>query len=437
MKGNVMVKYFRMCNKLILVALVVMLLVPQTAKADELGDLKKQLAALQRRLEQIEAKQANQDKAVDAKIARAVDAKQVAALPDSLKWVDTLKWSGDLRYRHEYIDDQAVSTFNTKNRHRVRARLKLQAEVNDEVDVTVRLASGSDDSPTSTNQTLGESGSNKNSTGFSTKELWLDMAYADWHPNWLSGTNILMGKMEMPFYKAGKNQMIWDSDLTLEGIAVKHKVSLNSDTTLHVTGGGFWVKEDSATDDISIFAGQGYLQHKLDGGEKLIGGISLYNYGNMKGNSVDGFGFKGNSNTGTDGVYTSDYNILEAFGELAFKIGDTPASVYGSYVNNVGAINNSEDSGFLVGAKYNKAKKPGTWEVGYNYRNIEADAVVGGLNDSDFVDGGTNGKGHKFGYKYQLSKNMQGAITFFTNEKNANTTEDNYQRLQADLIFKF
>ncbi|KKL06954.1 hypothetical protein LCGC14_2590870 [marine sediment metagenome] len=66
-----------------------------------------------------------------------------------------------------------------------------------------------------------------------------------------------------------------------------------------------------------------------------------------------------------------------------------------------------------------------------------ADAVVGGLNDSDFIDGGTNGKGHKFGYKYQLTKNMQGAITFLTNEKNANTTEDNYKRLQADLIFKF
>ena len=51
--------------------------------------------------------------------------------------------------------------------------------------------------------------------------------------------------------------------------------------------------------------------------------------------------------------------------------------------------------------------------------------------------GGTNGKGHKFSYKYQLAKNMQGALTFFTNEKNANTTEDNYKRLQVDLIFKF
>lgn len=429
MKGYVMVKNCGMCNKLILVALVVMLLVPQTAKADEIGDLKKQVAGLLRRLERLEAKQTRQNKAVDAKIARAVDAKQVAALPDSLKWVDSLKWSGDLRYRHEYIDDETQQF--TRNRQRVRARLKLSAEVNDEVDVTVRLASGSSFSPTSTNQTLGDSGSD----GFTTKELWLDMAYADWHPNWLSGTNIVMGKMEMPFYKAGKNQLIWDGDLTLEGAAVKHKVSLDSDTTLNVNGGGFWVSESSGTDDISIFAGQGYLQHQLAGGESIIGGISFYDYGNLKGNDVGGFSFKGNSNDGTN--YTSDYNILEAFGEYAFTLCDRPASVYGNYVKNLGAINTSEDSGFLIGAKYNKAKAPGSWEIGYNYRDIEADAVVGGLNDSDFVDGGTNGKGHKFGYKYQLTKNMQAALTFLTNEKNANTTEDNYKRLQADLIFKF
>ena len=69
MKGNVMVKYFRTCNKLILVVLVVMLLMPLTAKADELGDLKKQVNGLLRRLEQLEAKQAQQDKTVDAKIA--------------------------------------------------------------------------------------------------------------------------------------------------------------------------------------------------------------------------------------------------------------------------------------------------------------------------------------------------------------------------------
>lgn len=432
MKGHVMVKYFRMCSKLILVTLVVMLLVPQTAKADELGDLKKQVAQqqrvlkqLQRKIEQLEAS----SKAVDAKIAQAVDAKQVATLPDSLKWVDSLKWSGDLRYRHEYIDDE-TSTF-TRNRQRVRARLKLSAEVNDEVDVTVRLASGSDESPTSTNQSLGDAASD----GFSSKELWLDMAYADWHPNWLSGTNIIMGKMEMPFYKAGKNQMIWDGDLTLEGIAVKHKVSLDSDTTLNVNGGGFWVAEDSGTDDISIFAGQGYLQRQLAGGESLIGGVSFYDYGNMKGNTVAGLAAKGNTLTGTQ--YANDFNIFEAFGEYAFTVGGTPTSIYGSYVNNLGAINNSEDSGWIVGAKYNKAKAPGSWEIGYNYRNIEADAVVGGLNDGDFAGGGTNGKGHQLGYKYQLSKKMQGAITYSADEKNANTTEDNYQKLHVDLIYKF
>ena len=263
------------------------------------------------------------------------------------------------------------------------------------------------------------------------------MAYADWHPNWLSGTNILMGKMKMPFYRAGKNQMIWDSDLTLEGIALQHKVALDSDTTLYANTGGFWVSEDVDNDDISLFAGQGYLKHQLAGGESVIGGVSLYNYGNLKGNPISGISAKGNTLLGANDLYANDFNIFEAFGEYAFTLCDRPASVYGSYVNNLGALNTTEDSGWLLGFKYNKAKKPGTWEVGYNYRDIEADAVVGGFNDSDFINGGTNGTGHKIGGKYQLTKNMQAAITFFTNEKNANSTEDNYKRLQADLIFKF
>ena len=55
--------------------------------------------------------------------------------------------------------------------------------------------------------------------------------------------------------------------------------------------------------------------------------------------------------------------------------------------------------------------------------------------DSDFLGGGTNGKGHRIGYTYQLAKNLQGVLTYFRDEKG--NDEHNYNRLQADLIFKF
>ena len=76
------------------------------------------------------------------------------------------------------------------------------------------------------------------------------------------------------------------------------------------------------------------------------------------------------------------------------------------------------------------------WEASYNYRDLEADAVVGIFSDSDFIGGGTNGKGHRFNFAYQLAKNFEAGLTYFLNERK-NTDDDKYRRLQADLIFKF
>src|SRR4030042_895177 len=84
------------------------------ARADDVNELKSQLAEqqkvlleMQQRLEQLEANQKVQEQKVDEKITKAVESKQIGALPDSLKWVENVKISGDLRYRHESIDSQA------------------------------------------------------------------------------------------------------------------------------------------------------------------------------------------------------------------------------------------------------------------------------------------------------------------------------------------
>jgi hypothetical protein len=65
--------------------------------------------------------------------------------------------------------------------------------------------------------------------------------------------------------------------------------------------------------------------------------------------------------------------------------------------------------------------------------------VVGAFSDSDFVNGGTNGKGHRFGLTYQLAKNVQGGISYFMDEKanSAGKVEDDYNRLQVDVMVKF
>ena len=121
-----------------------------SVKADDISDMKKQLADLQAKVEQMEAQQKN---VVAEEVNKAVEKKQ-AALPDSIKWVENMKISGDLRYRYEGIDSQSNDKWGPSiNRNRLRARIGLYDKINDEVDVGFRVASGSSSDPVSTNQT--------------------------------------------------------------------------------------------------------------------------------------------------------------------------------------------------------------------------------------------------------------------------------------------
>jgi hypothetical protein len=404
----------------------------QAARADELSDLKEQLSELQNRITQLEARQKLKEKSLTEKIDEVAKKKtEQATLPESLKWLENVKISGDLRYRHESIDEQSSGDWKSGvNRNRIRARLGLDAKVNDEWDLGFRLATGTGD-PVSTNQDLDKS--------FSEKDIWIDRAFFTWHPAAMEGFDFVGGKMPNPFYTVGHNQLIWDHDLNPEGLAAKYQMSLNETSKLNVSGGGFWVERASYT---SLWGLQSYLNHTFENDNYIIAGASYYNYGNIEGHGdlytpwAGGSTAKwwGNTFTGTPAVFADDYDIIEAFGEYGFKVDKTPASIFGDYVNNTAT--SKKDTGWLIGCTFNKAKDPGSWEFRYDYRDLDADAVVGQFNDSDFVGGGTNGKGHWFGYTYQVAKNLQAALTYYLDERK-DSYKDEYHRLQADLLLKF
>ncbi|MFH1718006.1 MAG: putative porin, partial [Planctomycetota bacterium] len=202
----------------------------------------RQLQELQQRLDELEAKQKQQSEQMEKEISEAVKDKQLGALPDSLKWAEKVKISGDLRYRHEHTDEEDGSNpgrwQNGLDRERIRARLMFEAIVNDEWDVAFRIASGNDRSPISANQDLEDA--------FSQKNFWLDLAYFDWHPAAAEELNVTGGKIKNPFYVVGKNQLIWDVDLNPEGIAAQVHKPLSNGDQLFVNGGGFWVDESSS-----------------------------------------------------------------------------------------------------------------------------------------------------------------------------------------------
>jgi hypothetical protein len=417
-------------KSLLFLVMAVLFAVAARAGADEIGDLKKQLAEMQARLEQLEHQQ---KKVIAEEVNKAVEKKQVSALPESMKWVEKVKISGDLRYRHESIDEQTGGNWKQGvNRHRIRARLSLTGKVNDDVDLGFRLASGSAD-PVSTNQNLEKS--------FSSKDVWLDLAYFDWHPGTIKGFSFIGGKMNNPFYTVGKNQLIWDGDLTPEGLAAKYEIPINENLKAYLSGGGFWVEErdSSGSVDSSLWGIQGYLKNKFDADTYLLGGMSYYDYGNIEGQgdlaSTWGSSVKWFGNTSTGGVFAYDYDIIEGFAEYGFKLADFPVALFGDYAHNTAAPS-SKSNGWLIGCTFNKLKDPGSWQIGYDYRDIDSDAVIGQFNDSDFVGGGTDGKGHRFNLGYQVAKNLEAGLTYFLNERK-DAFENKYRRLQADLVFKF
>jgi len=412
----------------------------------ELEAQEQRQAELEDRINQVEARQKLKEKTLAEKIDQAAaempstaepkkEEKKEDAIPEILKWASKVGLYGDFRYRYEYIDDDSAE--EVRHRNRIRARLGLNTKVNDEWDVGLRLATSEGSSggdPVSTNQTL--------DNGFSKKSFWLDLAYFNYHPNWLEGLSVVGGKVVNPFYTAGKNQLIWDSDLTPEGGALAYAYPFNDKTSMNLAAGGFWVNEETTGGDTSLWGMQGYLKHQINKPTYILAGASWYDYANIQGEEglatewanrpTSFFG-----NTAAPGnVFANDYDLFELFAEFGTVIGKLPVAVYGDWVKNTVASTN-EDTGWLIGGSLNKMKDPGSWQFDYDYREIEADAVVGQFNDSDFVGGGTAGKGYRFSFTYQLFKNVAPAVTYYLSEYDGRNDDADYSRLQADILVKF
>lgn len=332
-------------------------------------------------------------------------------------WVDSIDFSGDIRLRYELIDEEFEIE---RNRTRFRTRFGFTADVQENVKVVLRLATGGS-SPVSTNQTL--------DGGFTRKDIGLDLAYVDWRVN--DSLTINAGKMKNPLFKAGKSPLVWDSDLNPEGIAAKI-----SSGNLFATLGAFSAEERSAADDSLLFAAQAGMKFPLGDAVYLTAGVGYFAYtetignapffdGNPRGNSVD-----------LNGDLIYDYKNTEVFAQLNTELAGWPFMVYAHFTKNSEA--NAEDSGYSVGAQLGSAKDKGDTQILWFYQDLEADAVVATFTDSNFGGGGTDADGHVLKAKYGLSKKIFLGGSLFLNERDrVQGNGVDYTRVQIDLEFKF
>ena len=396
------------------------------------GELQAELTKEQK--DQQIARQAQQETSEQI-AATAKKTAELSTFDQKLAWAAKTQFKGDMRFRQESIENNDAPNNKDKNRQRIRARLGAYSEINPQVDTGIRIATGSDDDARSTNQDL--------NNYFDKKSIWLDLGYIDYHPDAIKNLHLVGGKMPQQWVSMG--DIIWDSDVNPEGLAVTYKYPLGGSTELFGSAGHYTLKDNvdgegvQFKNDLRLYAGQLGGRFALTDNLKMTLGGSLYAYDNdedsacpTSGSTTAPCALAVNGNSPGE-----EFNLYEGFGQLDIGGLPMPLSLYGQYVNNTDA-SNDQDTAWLAGVK---TKFYGV-ALDYNYRDVQRNAVVGAFTDSDFANGYTGSRGSKLKASYELDKNFTlGATYFMANSDyvNASTNkkDSDINTLQLDAEAKF
>jgi hypothetical protein len=419
-------------KKILAVAVAAALAGSGTASANvseaEFAELKAQFAAMAQRLSALEAENNQLREQSNATVTQLEGTREDLALVKkqdvSDSWSDRIKLKGDFRYRYEEID---VDGGQTRDRNRIRARPEITATLPNNVTVGFGLATGNDN-PVSANQTLG--------AGNSTKQINLDLAYARWLP--VESMYLEAGKFKNPLFTPEKTGLLWDGDWRPEGFNAGW-----SGEHLFATGLLNFIESDSNASNSSLAWGvQGGLKFDIAGAQ-LVTAVGYYDIPVAGEASYYEDKFYGNSFVVKNGVevYEYDYDLLEFSAQVGMSLFEQPVRLYADYVQNQDP--DEYDTGWLAGIILGKVSGAGSWELGYQYEDLEADAAFGLLTDSNFAGGGTDGKGSKVFGAYGINKQWNLAFSWFVeNKAGQKAFKDEggavkYNRFIIDTNFKY
>jgi len=372
-----------------------------------------------------------------------------AALPE---WIKRIRFEGDTRLRYEgdrfdqnngyyFIPGTPTSLMNTMTDHdyfRYRVRVGAEVPVNDQVDAIIRLATGNDTNPISTNSTMGDY--------MNRDRVYFDLAYIRWHPwKFLSFEG---GRIPNPWFSS---DLVWSPNLNFEGFALRVNKPITETLTPFLTVGAFPLQQDSLSSNSKyLTAGQLGLERKLERGISWKIGTAYYYFSNITGimNNDSGhpdamdwsaplYQQKGNTifNIATSGstnpylfALASEFRELNITANFDIGFWDPVHIVFlGDYVRNLGfdlsdvlqrtGVPNARDiDGYQIGVSvgYPKIQEFGQWRAYLYYKYLGADAVVDAFTDSDFHLGGTDAKGWIVGSDLGLSKNFWFSVRWLT-----------------------
>ncbi|OAS83721.1 hypothetical protein A6I77_15590 [Achromobacter xylosoxidans] len=360
-----------------------------------------------------------------------------------------------------------------RNQLRIRARLGVRADISESWTAGIRLATGSDDSPVSTSQTLGG--------GMGKKDIWLDQAYLTYRPaKWATVTG---GRIANPFEST---DMLFSNDLNFDGIAAIFKQPLEGrDVTLFGTLGAFSTEygsngwnsssfSEGKSEDKWLLAAQAGADWKIDSRNSLRGALAYYHFDNIAGKRSSACSpWAGQENCDTDwsrpafmqkgntlfllrnitsnpldpantpqpqyvGLASKfdlldlnlrwDTRVFDGLGlrlnanylrNLAYSKSKMASRSQGQLVNNVGENGDIESgpNAWMLQATLGRSydlKEKGDWLAFVGYKYIQPDALPDAFNDSSFHQGGTNARGYYIGGGYAFDKNVYGVLRWMS-----------------------
>ena len=129
-----------------------------------------------------------------------------------------------------------------RNQFKLRARFGADIAMADHFSSGFRIATGQNNSPTSTNQGMGTASSATQGQGgnFSKYAIWLDRAFLRYDSKYedLMSASAWVGRFDNPFFYT---PLIWDDDLGFDGVAATVKGNVTEGFQVFTTGGAFVV----------------------------------------------------------------------------------------------------------------------------------------------------------------------------------------------------
>jgi hypothetical protein len=404
-------------------------------------------------------------------------------------WVTGYKITGDIRGRYEQFTTENPGNSLSNggplgtsgiDRIRLRYRLRFGITVNmeDNMEAGFRLGSGD---PKSSNNSGGNPLSNNSSfsQNFNQKPVYIDTAYGKWTPinsgSWM--LSAMIGKMDNPFKFT---PMVFDPDITPEGVAAQGSYLINDKHSLAFTGGAFVLNDAYSATPSATFPGSsespfifgGQITWNAKWTDKWassvgVGAFELVNNQRLttyevptinQGNTRDQFGSL---------VYgylpvIGDASVTYTLDTFPFYNGTFPITLAGEGMDNPAA--HKANKGYWGGITFGKSGTKKTWDLVYRYEYLESDAWYDQLVDDDNIayftnlpkssDGastvpgssvgyvsGTNIKGHYIRFDYSPTDSLVLSLTCYINSlidsQNGNEPQSSAMHFMADAMWKF